>query len=44
MAAFQDQDTTPMQGGTLYFAGLSSDLKAGTWTGSVVFEVDVVNR
>lgn len=44
VAAFQDQDTAPVQGGTLYFAGLDSDLKAGTWTGSVVFEVDVVNR
>lgn len=44
VAAFQDQTTTPTQGGTLYFAGLDSNLKAGTWTGNIVFEVNVVNR
>lgn len=44
VAAFQDQTTVPTQGGTLYFAGLDSNLKAGTWTGNIVFEVSIVNR
>ena len=44
VAAFQDQTTTPTQGGTLYFAGLDSNLNAGKWTGNIVFEVSVVNR
>ena len=44
VATFQDQATTPIQGGKLYFSGLDSNLNAGTWTGSIVFEVDIVNR
>lgn len=44
VAAFQDQATAPTQGGTLYFAGLDSNLNAGTWTGNIVFEVSVVNK
>lgn len=44
VATFQDQETTPIQGGKLYFSGLDSNLNAGTWTGSIVFEVDIVNR
>lgn len=44
VATFQNQATAPTQGGTLYFAGLDSNLKAGTWTGNIVFEVNVVNR
>ena len=44
VATFQDQATTPIQVGKLYFSGLDSNLNAGTWTGSIVFEVDIVNR
>ena len=44
VATFQNQATTPIQGGKLYFSGLDSNLNAGTWTGSIVFEVDIVNR
>lgn len=44
VATFQDQATTPIQDGILYFSGLDSNLNAGTWTGSIVFEVDIVNR
>ena len=44
VATFQDQATTPIQGGKLYFSGLDSNLNAGTWTGSIVVEVDIVNR
>ena len=44
VATFQDQATTPIQGGKLYFSGLDSNLNAGTWTGRIVFEVDIVNR
>lgn len=44
VATFQDQATTSIQGGKLYFSGLDSNLNAGTWTGSIVFEVDIVNR
>ena len=44
VATLQEQATTPIQGGKLYFSGLDSNLNAGTWTGSIVFEVDIVNR
>ena len=44
VATFQDQETTHIKGGKLYFSGLDSNLNAGTWTGSIVFEVDIVNR
>jgi len=41
VATFKDQDTTVATGGTLHFAGLANNLKAGAWSGQVVFSISV---
>lgn len=45
VATFTDQNTTAEHGtGTLYFSSLPTTLNAGTWTGSIVFKIETVNR
>lgn len=42
VAAFSGQNLEPESGtGTLYFAGLPEDMKAGTWTGQLTFTVGI---
>lgn len=45
VASFQSQNTTPDAGtGTLYFAGLPEDLAAGSWSGQIVFSIELVSQ
>ena len=41
VATFINQSTSPATGGTLHFAGLANDLKAGAWSGQIVFSISV---
>lgn len=41
VAEFRNQTITPSYGGSLYFTGLESNLKAGTWGGKLVFTISV---
>jgi hypothetical protein len=41
VATFTNQNTSPATGGTLHFAGLANDLKAGAWSGQIVFSISV---
>ena len=41
VAEFRNQTITPSYGGSLYFTGLESNLKAGTWAGELVFTISV---
>lgn len=44
VAVFKGQATTAAEGGTLYFSPLPGDLKAGTWTGTIVFDISTVTK
>lgn len=44
VASFESQDLNAKEGGTLYFAGLANNLKAGTWKGQMTFDIKVVNK
>lgn len=41
VALFQNQNTTPAAGGTLYFSALPKDLEAGDWAGQIVFSIEL---
>lgn len=44
VAEFSGQSLDPATGtGTLYFAGLPADMKAGSWTGQLTFQVSLVD-
>lgn len=41
IATFEGQNTKVTSDGTLFFEGLSDDLKAGIWKGQIIFSISV---